>query len=77
MKTNHSMKSLLDRYFIDLSDCVSQNNVYPIWHKTDTAGRVYWGVASFWGMDKHPVTSDRDLSQLEWDGNEVHLDAYT
>ena len=77
MKTNLSMKSLLEKYFIDSTDCIPQNNVYPIWHKTDAAGRVYWGVASFWGMDKCPVTSGQDLSQLEWDGNEVHLDAYT
>lgn len=77
MKSNLNMKSLLKEHSIDSIDCISQNNAYPIWHKTDTAGRVYWGVASFWGMDKSPICSTCDLSQLEWDGNEVYLDAYT
>lgn len=77
MKFNLNMKSLLKDHLIDSIECISQNDAYPIWHKTDTAGRVYWGVASFCGMDEYPICADEDLSQLEWDGNEVCLDAYT
>lgn len=77
MKFNLNMKSLLKEHAIDSIDCISQNNAYPIWQKNDTAGRAYWGVASFWEMDKSPICSTYDLSQLEWDGNEVYLDAYT
>ena len=77
MKANLSMKSLLQKYLIDSISCIPQNNAYPIWHKTDIAGRVYWGVASFCGLDEYPISSEQDLSQLEWDGNEIYLDAYT
>ena len=77
MKSNLSMKSLIEKYLIDSIDCIPQNNAYPIWHKTDIAGRAYWGVASFCGLDEYPISSDQDLSQLEWDGNEIYLDAYT
>lgn len=77
MKSNLSMKSLLEKYLIDSTDCISPDNAYPIWHKTDATGRVYWGVASFCGMDQCPICADQDLSQLEWDGNEVYLDTYS
>ena len=77
MKANRSMKDLLEKYSIDSIDRISQNNAYPIWHKTDPTGRMYWGVESFCGMDKSPICSDQDLSQLEWDGNEIYLDAHT
>ena len=77
MKANVNMKFLLEKYMIGSIDSIPQNNAYPIWHKTDTTGRVYWGVASFYGLDERPIYSDQDLSQLEWDGNEVNLDAYT
>lgn len=76
MKINFNMKSLLKEHLIDI-DCVSQNNAYPIWHKTDTSGSMYWGVASFLGMEKSPTCEAQNLSQLEWDGNEVCLDAHT
>ena len=74
MKVNCSMKALLEKYSID---SIAQNHTYPIWHKTDIAGRMYWGVDSFCGMDKHPICADQDLSLLEWDGNEVYLYAHT
>ena len=77
MKLNFSMKALLEKYSINSIDCISQNNTYPIWNKTDTAGRTYYGVDSFCGMDKYPVGSEQDLSELEWEGNEVYLDAYS
>lgn len=77
MKPNVNMRFLLKKYMIDSIDSIPQNNAYPIWHKTDTAGRVYWGVASFCGLEERPICLDQDLSQLEWDGNEVRLDAYT
>lgn len=71
MKLNKNMRSLLDEYAINSIDCLPENSTYPVWHKTDAAGRSYWGVSSFWGLDN----SKEDLSQLEWDGNEVYLEA--
>lgn len=75
MKENARMKTLLKKYHIEFKHDIPQNNAFPIWKKTDRAGRSYWGVSSFWGLDAHPICAERDLSQLEWDGNEVWLDA--
>lgn len=75
MKTNSGMKSLLQKHLIESIDNIPENHEYPIWKKADIAGRMYWGVSSFWGLDDNPMHSHQDLSQLEWDGNEVYLDA--
>lgn len=75
MKLNNAMRTLLEKHSISLCDSTSENNAFPIWNKTDAAGRAYWGVSSFWELDKQPISSDVDLSQLEWDGNEVYLAA--
>ena len=77
MKTNNAMKSLLEQYKIDDVNLVSQDSSYPIWQKEDTVGRKYWGVSNFCGLDKEQIKPTQDLSQLEWDGNEIHLDAQT
>ena len=75
IQPNKAMKSLLQRHKIDIND-IPANDAYPIWKKQDQAGRPYWGVADFWHLDQNGVLASYDLSQLEWDGNEVHLDAY-
>jgi len=74
MKLNKNMKSLLEEYSISSTDFIPENHTYPIWRKTDVTGRAYWGVSSFCGLDKHPIRSNIDLSQLEWEGNEINLD---
>ena len=75
MQVNASMKNLLKRFELEFVCNIPLNNALPIWEKTDCAGRSYWGVSSFWGMDAQPISADRDLSQLEWGGNEVWLGA--
>ena len=70
------MKLLLQQHKIIIND-VPVKNAYPIWKKQDQAGRPYWGVSDFWHMDQNGVPASEDLSRLEWDGNEVNLDAYT
>ena len=77
MKLNRAMVSLLEQYKIDDLHLISQDNSYPIWQKEDTIGRKYWGVSNFCGMDRKQIKSTQDISQLEWDGNEIHLDAQT
>ena len=74
IQTNKSMKLLLQQHKIDADD-VPAMDAYPIWKKRDQAGRPYWGVSDFWHLDQNGVPASEDLSQLEWDGNEVHLDA--
>ena len=75
IQPNKAMKLLLQQYKIGIDD-VAVKNAHPIWKKQDHAGRPYWGVSDFWNLDQNRPTSSEDLSQLEWDGNEVTLDAY-
>ena len=77
MKLNRAMESLFEQYKIDDVHLISQDSSYPIWQKKDAIGRMYWGVSNFWGLDRKQIKSTQDLSQLEWDGNEIHLDAQT
>ena len=75
MISNITMKKLLSKHKIRSIHRILPDDAYPIWKKCDAVGRPYWGVASFWGMDKQPIPSHQNLSQLEWDGNEIHLEA--
>ena len=75
IQPNRTMRRLLQQYRIHVNDVPAQNT-YPIWKKRDQEGRPYWGVSDFWNLDQNTVFASEDLSQLEWDGNEVHLDAY-
>lgn len=77
MKSNISMRSLLKKHLIKSMDDIPLNHTYPIVEKTDPAGRVYWGVSTFFRFDNQPIHSNQDLSQLEWDGNEIYLRAQT
>ena len=75
IQPNRAMKLLLQRHKINTDD-VPAKHTSPIWKKQDQTGRPYWGVSDFWHLDQNGVPASEDLSQLEWDGNEVHLDAY-
>ncbi len=75
IQINKAMKLVLRQYGV-IYDNVPFKNKYPICKKYDQAGRPYWGVSDFWHLDQNGVSASEDLSQLEWDGNEVHLDAY-
>ena len=77
MKLNRAIESLFEQYKIDDVHLILQDSSYPIWQKEDAIGRMYWGVSNFWGLDRKQIKSTQDLSQLEWDGNEIHLDAQT
>ena len=74
IQSNKAMKLLLQQHKINVDDVPAQNT-YPIWKKQDQAGRPYWGVSDFWHLDQNGVPASEDLSRLEWDGNEVNLDA--
>ena len=75
IQPNKAMKLLLQQQKIEIHD-VPAINAYPIWKKQDQAGRPYWGVSDYWHLDQNGVPASEDLSQLEWDGNEVHLDSF-
>lgn len=70
MIMNSAMKTFLDPLF---ASCVLPDDSYPIWAKNSQAGQPYWGTGHFYGMNKAPIPQDHDLTQLEWDGNEVHI----
>ena len=76
IQPNKAMKLLFLQHKISIDDA-PVNNAYPIWKKQDQSGRPYWGISDFWHLDQDGVPASEDLSQLEWDGNEVHLDAYS
>ena len=76
MLANQTMAMLLREQGIDM-DSVDADISFPIWKKHDPAGKPYWGISHFWGLDKNGIPAGQDLSQLEWDGNEVFLDAHS
>lgn len=76
MILNPAMKKLLCEYDVGEIENIPCNDAWPVWRKEDTVGRPYWGTGSFCGMDRIPICADRNLSWLEWDGNEVHLGGY-
>ena len=69
LQFNISAKKEFD---LSLIDDITPDNSYPIWAKKDCLGRVYYGVAHFYGADKE-IKEDTDLSWMEWHGNEVFL----
>lgn len=77
MKFNQAMQQLFQQYSLNPGDSFPECSDYPIWRKTDAAGRPYWGTGSFCGMERKCVPPDANLSYLEWDGNEVHLSGET
>lgn len=76
MQANKTMLRLLQAQRIEM-DPIDTDDSFPIWQKSDRKGRLYWGITDFWELDKRGVPENADLSQLEWDGNEVFLDTYS
>lgn len=70
MRVSKSMSLLLED--INIQE-IKPINSYPIWQKKDKNGRPYWGVGNFFSLDRIGNLEEKDLSQLEWDGNEVYL----
>ncbi|WP_029230762.1 hypothetical protein [Butyrivibrio sp. VCB2006] len=63
-----------NRFDFSIIDDIAPLDEYPIWSKKDAWGHSYYGVSNFYGIEG-PDYEDSDLSQLEWDGNEVYLNA--
>ena len=77
MKLNQAMQQLFRQYSLNPDDSFPVCSEYPIWCKTDAAGRPYWGTGTFCGMDRKRLQPNANLSYLEWDGNEVNLSGET
>lgn len=71
MLTNSSMKKILEDVSIDAIKC---QEPYTIWKKFNQNGQPYWGVGEFYGLDM--AAKDSDLTELEWNGNEVNVDDF-
>ena len=71
MRINKSMTALLEAKQV-MPSAIAPVYHFPIWQKTDSAGRPYWGVGTFYSMDKCENLQERNLSQLEWDANELN-----
>ena len=71
MRINKSMKHLLDVNRV-MPSAIAPINHFPIWQKFDSTDRPCWGVGTFCSMDRYDDLCDRNLSQLEWDANEVN-----
>ena len=73
MLANSSMKKILEHISID--HIKFQEN-YTIWKKINQNGQPYWGVGEFCGLAVAANNGDRDLTELEWDGNEINIDDF-
>ena len=73
MQANKEMRLLLQECGVDNIDEIPPNTSYPIWEKKDGSGRSYFGVGNFCGIDQDSVPIDQDLSDFEWDGNELYF----
>lgn len=76
MRANRSMALLLREHSVD-PDAVRADNAYPIRKKRSRSGRPYWVVSHFWNLHKSGASAEEDLSRMEWDGNDVYLDAHS
>jgi len=70
---NTSMEILLKN--VRLQD-VRPKDIGFIWMKHSPWGK-YWGIGDFWGLDQLIQTSDYDLMDLEWQGNELYINDTT
>ena len=68
------INQLMEQYLsaITVKHIIPQTE-YPKWRKINQAGQPYWGVGDFCGIMTSFVNSDCDLTELEWNGNEVHI----
>lgn len=75
MDFNRKMEALLKQ--ISLNDLPSVVSL-PIWEKKNNIGESYWGVSNFCGcVGKKPTCiHGKNLSDLEWDGNEININRW-
>lgn len=52
---------------------INPRTEHPVFMKTNLAGQPYWGVDNFCGIDKTPIDGSVNLTDLEWNGNEIYL----
>lgn len=67
---NKSMKKILQNVQINN---IQPQKEYHIWQKYNCNGVPFWGVGNFCGLAESTVGCDCNLTDLEWDGNEVYL----
>lgn len=67
---NKQMKKILEG--IDINNIQHQNG-YSIWKKLNSDGEAFWGVGNFCGLSDEIIESNCNLTDLEWDGNEVYI----
>lgn len=70
MQINKTMAELLQANELELTEIAPVYH-FPIWQKMDATGRPYWGAGHFHSMDRYGNLEERNLSQLEWDANEL------
>ena len=76
MRINKSMTALLEAKQV-IPSAIAPVYHFPIWQKTDSTGRPYWGVGTFFSWDRCEDLQGRNLSQLEWDANELNYFTYS
>lgn len=70
MIVNKQMKKILES--IEIANIQPQDG-YSIWQKSNCEGQPFWGVGNFCGLSEETVDSNCNLTDLEWDGNEVYI----
>ena len=70
MICNTDMEQILS--VITMKD-ISSRADYPVRRKTNQTGQPYWVVDDFCGLDQASVEPSINLTDLEWDGNEINL----
>ncbi|MBR2731298.1 MAG: hypothetical protein IKD72_04850 [Clostridia bacterium] len=65
-------KSAQQAFDVAAVDTIPPDDAYPVRKKTDPYGREYYGVSHFWHTDEQ-IDPARDLSWMEWDGNEINV----
>ena len=47
---------------------------YQVWTAKTLDGNPFWGAGDFCGLDtEHVIRYGRELTDLEWDGNEIYV----
>lgn len=64
------MKKIID--LIPKSEVLNLTD-FPIWKAENVIGQPFWGVDNFWGIDIKNIGTETILTDLEWDGNEIHF----
>ncbi|ADL03764.1 conserved hypothetical protein [[Clostridium] saccharolyticum WM1] len=70
MICNTDMEQILSD--ITIKD-INHRTEYPVLMKINQTRQPYWVVDNFCGIDKTPIDASVNLTDLEWDGNEIYL----